>query len=265
MMVMDDAHVKTASFKRMAALYDETRTVDPGCLAAALESLAARLPPARFCRVFEPGVGTGRIAVPLAERGYRVTGVDVSREMLSRPRARSTGIACQQADVTRLPFADAAFDWAIAVHLFYFVPQWRRAVDEILRVIGRGGSLVLMHTGMGAEVPFLNDRYKALCAEQGSLIRSQGVKSTQQVVDYLAGLGYHMEPIRDRWRWTTRLRLDKALGYLRSRAYSFTTVASDEVHRTAIERLEGELGQQFGSLTAEVEVDNQVYLVLVAR
>jgi SAM-dependent methyltransferase len=258
----DGTGISSLSFGSMAALYDETRTVDQECFSAALGFLIARLPPIRFDSVFEPGIGTGRISAPLTERGYRVTGVDVSQEMLSLLRERSGAIACQQADATRLPYADATFDWAIAVHLFYFIPQWRRAIDETVRVIRPGGPLVLMHTGMGAEVPFLNERYKVLCAEQGYSIEARGVKSTGEVVDYLKGLGYHIEVIRGRWRWVTHLRLETALGHLASRAYSFTTVAPDDVHRVAIERLRRELEREFGSLTAEVEVPNQVYLVL---
>jgi SAM-dependent methyltransferase len=265
MVTTDGAKVNTLSFENMASLYDETRTVNQGCLDAALDFLAGRFSSAQFGHVFEPGIGTGRLAAPLTQRGYRVTGVDVSRAMLSLLRRRSRTIACQQADVTRLPYPDATFDWAIAVHLFYFIPQWQRAVDEIVRVIRAGGRLVLMHTGMGAEVPFLNERYKALCAKRGESIEARGVKSTGEVVDYLVDLGYQMEVIRDRWCWVTRLRLDRALGYLESRAYSFTTATADDVHRIAIEQLEGELQQEFGSLTAEIEVPNQVYLVLVSR
>jgi ubiquinone/menaquinone biosynthesis C-methylase UbiE len=174
----------------MVALYDETRTFDQGCFDAALDFLVTRFPPQHFCGVLEPGVGTGRIAIPLTARGYRVTGVDISCEMLSLLRERSADVAVQQADTTRLPFVNAAFDLAIAVHLFYFIAQWKLAVDEILRVIRPGGAAVLMHTGMGAEVPFLNQRYKALCAERGCPIEPIGVRSTKEVVEYLKGLGY---------------------------------------------------------------------------
>jgi SAM-dependent methyltransferase len=261
----EDIIMESLSFECMTALYDETRTVHQGSLDAALDFLVARFPPAQFGSVFEPGIGTGRIAAPLAERGYRVTGVDIAREMLLLLEERIGAMTGQQADATRLPYADASFDWAVAVHFFYFIPEWRRAVDEIVRVIRPSGPLVLMHTGMGAEVPFLNERYKALCAELGNPIKARGVESTGEVVDYLKRLGYHMEVIRDRWRWVTRLRLDMALGYLESRAYSFTTVASDDVHRGAIERLGRELEREYGDLTAEVEVLNQVYLVLATR
>lgn len=257
--------MKSLSFDSIVALYDETRTVDRGCFDAALDFLVGRFPPRHFHSILEPGVGTGRIAVPLAERGYRVTGVDISRKMLSPLQERFAGIAVQQADITRLPFADAVFDVAIAVHLFYFIAEWKLAVDEILRVIGSDGAVVLMHTGTGAEAPFLNERYKVLCADCGCPIEPIGVRSTREVVDYLVSLRYQAEEIRGRWRWTARVRLDVALGYMQSRAYSFTTVAPDDVHTAAVERLEAELRDRFGSLDVEVKIPNQIYLVILQK
>jgi len=180
--------MKSLSFDSMVALYDETRVFDEGCFDAARAFLAERFPPDRFCKLFEPGIGTGRIAIPLAERGYRVTGVDVSEDMLALLKerltrsSRSLRISFQKADATALPFSDAAFDIVVVVHLFYFIREWKRVADEILRVLRRDGPIVLMHTGMGTEIPFLNERYKALCAKQGCPIEGMGVKSTAEVV-----------------------------------------------------------------------------------
>lgn len=257
------------SFDPMVAQYDETRTFHQGCFDAALDYLAERFPPGAFQNVFEPGIGTGRIAVPLAERGYRVTGVDISPEMLAilgeRLKARPMPISFQVADVTELPFPDAAFDMAIAVHLFYFIPNWRKAADEVLRVVRRDGPLVLMHTGMGTEVPALTNRYHELCAERGCDTRMIGVTSTSEVVASLRDIGCGIEEIYDRWTWTTRVRLDKAIGYLASRAYSYTTKAPDDVHRWAIDMLRSEFVQSLGGMTSDLEVPNRIGLVLVTR
>ena len=259
--------MKSLSFDSLVRLYDKTRTFDQGCFDAALDYLANRFPPQTFGHVFEPGIGNGRIAIPLAERGYRVMGVDISQEMLALLKERlaqcrqPTTVTFQQADTTRLPFPNATFDLAIAVHLFYFIRDWQQAAAELLRVVRDDGAIVLMHTGTGAEIPFLNERYQALCAEQGCTISAVGVKSTRQVVDYYRSLGCQAEWTRDRWPWVSRLQLDEALGYIKSRAYSFTTVAPDDVHTTAIEKLKYELHNRFGCLTAEVEVLNQIYLV----
>jgi len=262
---------RSLGFGAMAELYDATRTFDRRCFAAALDFLVERFPPSRFGHAFEPGIGTGRIAIPLAERGYRVTGVDISDGMLATLDRRLSGsalasaIAYQHADVRRLPFADATFDLVVVVHLFYFVEEWKRAADEVLRVVRRDGPVILMHTGTGAEIPFLNEQYKELCAQRGCTVESTGVKSTREVVDYYQSLGCHAEWIRDRWRWTARIRLDEALGHLKARAYSFATIAPDSVHLWAVEQLEVEQRSRFGRLAVEVGVENQAYLALVRR
>lgn len=263
--------MQSLSFDSMFELYDQTRVFDRDCFDAALDLLVKRFPPQVFNQVLEPGVGTGRIAVPLVERGYRITGVDISEEMLALLKKTLTGprrswpIFFQRADATRLPFPDAAFDMAIVVHLFYFIREWKNASDEILRVVKDEGPVILMHTGTGAEIPFLNERYKELCAEQGCPIKEIGVKSTREVVNYFEDLGCHTEWIRDRWQWTWHIRLNTALDYVKSRAYSFTTVVPDDVHSVVIGRLKSELQRRFGDLSTEVEIPNQVYLVVVSR
>ena len=156
------------SFDSMAALYEATRTVDGASLDSALDFLVERFPPSRFGRVLDPGIGTGRIAIPLAAHGYRVTGVDISGEMLSylakrlAEEPRSIAVDFHRGDVTRLAFPDATFDMALVVHLFYFIADWRRAAGEIARTVRPGGAIVLMHTGTGMEVPALNERLHAV-------------------------------------------------------------------------------------------------------
>lgn len=263
--------VKSLSFDSMAGLYDETRVFDRSSFNSAVDFLVERFPPNKFGSIFYPGIGTGRIAIPLAERGYRITGIDISREMLALLKKRLTQarqplpVSFQKADVTKIPFADETFDIAIAVHLFYFIAEWKQAVGEILRVGKGNGPLILMNTGAGTEIPFLNERYKELCSENGCSIQEIGVKSTREVVDYCESLGFQTEWIRDRWQWDQHIRLDKALDYIRLRAYSFTTFASDDVHSTVLERLEFELLQKFGGLTTEVAIPNQIYFAVILR
>jgi ubiquinone/menaquinone biosynthesis C-methylase UbiE len=263
--------MKSVTFDAMVEHYDETRVFDGDCFRSALAYLSQRFPPQDFCRLLEPGIGTGRIAIPLAKTGYDVCGVDVSINMLRALKRRLQqlppgSVSFQMADATALPFPGEAFDLAVAVHLFYFILTWTQTVDEIVRVVRRGGAIILMHTGTGAEVPFLNERYKALCAEMDWPLRLTGAKSTRDVVDYLGRCGYSSEWIRDpRWAWTACIPLDRALGYLRQRAYSFTNFAPDWVHRTAMKRLESEMQAQYGSLNVEIEVPNQIYLVVVRK
>ncbi|OGO37567.1 MAG: hypothetical protein A2147_10040 [Chloroflexi bacterium RBG_16_57_8] len=263
--------MKSLSFDGMTHLYDETRVFNPACFRAALDHLVERFPPQRYHHVFKPGIGTGRIAIPLARKGYRITGVDISDRMLGvlrRRLARSKKplqVSCQIADVTELPFPDGAFDMAVAVHLFYFISEWKKAADEIMRVVKPGHPLVLMHTGTGMEIPLLNERYRELCAQHAHGISDIGASSTAEVLAYFKIQGCRTHPVRERWHWTSRIRLENALSYVESRAYSFTSFAPDDIHLMVMERLMSEAKERFGSLATEVEVPNQIYYVVVTR
>ncbi len=258
------------SFDNMVDLYDQTRTVDSGCLASAIDFLCERFPPSTFPKLFEPAIGSGRIALPLADRGYHITGVDISEAMLSllAKRVRENALPGRQieaavGDVTDLPFADAAFDISVVVHLFYFIRDWQRAVREILRVTRPDGPVVLMHTGMGEEIPFLNERYKELCCQHGCDIESVGASSTREVIDYAGSLGYAAEIIRDCWRWNSRIRIDKAISYMECRAYSFTTFAPEAVHKEVMAIIQNECCDKYGDMTKVIEIPNQVYLAIL--
>jgi hypothetical protein len=73
--------------ERVAAGYDEDSTgmFDPAVVGPAVETLAEL---AGDGAALEFAVGTGRIALPLAERGVRVVGIDSSEAMLARLREK---------------------------------------------------------------------------------------------------------------------------------------------------------------------------------
>ena len=76
--------------ERVAATYDESEgeTFDPAVIDLTVDVLAEL---AGDGRVLEFGIGTGRIALPLARRGVPVHGIDLSKAMVSRLRAKPGG------------------------------------------------------------------------------------------------------------------------------------------------------------------------------
>src|SRR3954468_5578760 len=111
---------ESVAFDRAADYYDRTRGFPPGVErdVAALMARVGVLTAAS--RVLEIGVGTGRIALPLAPHVRAYVGIDLARAMMDRLHAKRAGepIYLTQGDVTRLPFPNAAFDAVIAVHVF---------------------------------------------------------------------------------------------------------------------------------------------------
>src|SRR5438128_10289393 len=103
------------SFDRVAAIYDETRSLAPRAMVRVLAVLVDEL---HGKRVLEIGVGTGRYAVPLQKSGIRVVGVDISRKMVEIGLA--TGLrAVIFADAARRPFKSGSAAGGATNHVLH--------------------------------------------------------------------------------------------------------------------------------------------------
>jgi SAM-dependent methyltransferase len=103
-------------------------------------------------RLVDLGCGTGRLLVPLAQRGYRVLGVDLSAPMLRVAGAKAAAAAVQvervQANLVDLGcLDDASFDYAACLFstLGMVVGRSNRclALAHVFRLLRPGGVFVL--------------------------------------------------------------------------------------------------------------------------
>lgn len=139
----------SVSFDRAADYYDRTRALPEPLMALLVPALVAEIPKGERC--LEIGIGTGRIALPLVRAGVAIAGVDISREMLRRLviKAASSQLQIAVADAARLPFREHSFASAIAAHVFHLIPNWAIAVEELLRVVRPGGTILASRGGGG--------------------------------------------------------------------------------------------------------------------
>jgi ubiquinone/menaquinone biosynthesis C-methylase UbiE len=103
-------------------------------------------------RLIDLGCGTGRLAVPLAVRGDRVTAVDLSQEMLrvAGEKAAAAGVILHrlQANVVALDgIRDSVFDYALCLFATLGMVSGsdarRKAIGNAYRVLRSGGVFVL--------------------------------------------------------------------------------------------------------------------------
>jgi len=91
------------------------------------------------------GCGEGHNTRLLAQRGARVTAIDISEVFIRHAREledkEPLGIHYQVASAVELPFADATFDFATGCMSFMDIPETDRVVSEAHRVLRRGGFL----------------------------------------------------------------------------------------------------------------------------
>ena len=96
--------------ERVAARYDEwDASADPAVVEPIVDFLAAL---AGDGGALELGIGTGRIALPLAARGVRVHGIDLSSAMVARLRAKP---GAEAVGVTLGDFATTRVDGTFAL------------------------------------------------------------------------------------------------------------------------------------------------------
>src|SRR5215510_15678751 len=125
------------SFDRAADIYDQTRPLlEP--IKHGLQTILDIISPK--ARVLDVGTGTGRISIPLLERGLDLIGCDISSKMLRRLQDKFPAARIAQADASLLPFPNNQFDAVLTVHVMHLIPPWREALREFRRVLAPGGT-----------------------------------------------------------------------------------------------------------------------------
>lgn len=95
--------------------------------------------------VLDVACGTGVVAVTAARRGARVTGLDLTPELLERARENAAiakvTIDFHEGDAEHLPFDDSEFDVVLSQYGHMFAPRPDVAIAEMLRVLRPGGTI----------------------------------------------------------------------------------------------------------------------------
>jgi len=142
-----DADAVRAAYRRWAGVYD---TVFGGISAFGRRRAVAAVNRLPGTKVLEVGVGTG-LALPHYSRSKRITGIDLSAEMLALAKRRLAGRplpnveALLEMDAEATSFADATFDIAVAMFVASVVPDSRRLLAEMRRVVRPGGQILLVN------------------------------------------------------------------------------------------------------------------------
>ncbi|GEL98456.1 class I SAM-dependent methyltransferase [Cellulomonas terrae] len=118
---------------------------DPGTRVAWASRLAGWLPSGPW-DVLDVGCGTGSLTALLAQAGHRVTGVDLSPEMIGRARTKLDAARLHATfvvgDAAHPP--GAPVDVVLARHVVWALPDPRAALDRWVSLVRPGGALVLV-------------------------------------------------------------------------------------------------------------------------
>ena len=142
-----DADSVRAAYRRWAGVYDQ---VFGGVSAFGRKRAVAAVNALPGTHVLEVGVGTG-LALPHYAPAKRITGIDLSAEMLAlaRERVQAHGLnnvaALLEVDAEATGFEDGSFDIAVAMFVASVVPNPRKLLAEMRRVVRPGGHLLFVN------------------------------------------------------------------------------------------------------------------------
>lgn len=208
--------------ERIAEEYDEHYgSMDTTTAVATLADLA------KSGRVLEFGIGTGRLALPLAARGVEVVGIDSSEAMVARLSAKPGGadIPVSVGDFTEVAVAGTFSLAFVAFNTFFALPTQEAQVSCFRNVAAR-----LNPSGLFVIEAFVPDPARFV---QGQTLRTAqvetdsvtmeatqhdrlGQKLATQVVT-ITERGIRMVPIHLRYAWPSELDLMAQLAGMRLR------------------------------------------------
>lgn len=269
------------SFDRAAHEYDATRGYPAGIDQHIARAIVDTVQATSETTFMEVGVGTGRIAFPLASLGHTYTGVDISENMVQqfrskllhdgwqeyqqawgslpdensvsahpvsryRNRAKSASMRLVLSDITALPFRDASFDVVLAVHVFHLVEGWQQALLETLRVIRPGGFFLHCWDELvNVRVWPVGETWGKIVRELGGETKRPGADERYQVTEWLREHAFQPQefPVVH-WEVTQTPR--EALEQVTRRIWSSTWVVSDDIFAASVVRLESWAKDYFG-------------------
>jgi SAM-dependent methyltransferase len=218
---MKDYEISTYG-ERIADIYDEWHAeLDPSEAVATLAELAGG------GRVLELAIGTGRVALPLAERGIEVHGIDASEAMVAKLREKPGG---DRIPITMGDFADVGVEGAFAVVFIAFNTFFALLTQEDQVRCFANVAAHLADDGVFALEAFVPDLSRF---DRGQRVSALEVELDRVVVDVqrhdplaqqvsaqhviVSEAGTRLQPVHLRYAWPSELDLMARLAGLRLR------------------------------------------------
>jgi 2-polyprenyl-3-methyl-5-hydroxy-6-metoxy-1,4-benzoquinol methylase len=131
-----------------------------------LEEILLLLGSFRNKKILDAGCGGGFYSIPVAMLSDQIYSLDVSSKNLEilKKRAESlSNVYIARGDIESLPYKSDFFDWILLLGVLEHLPNTRKAVEELQRVLAPEGKIICLvpnHDGVSWRINELKNRFK---------------------------------------------------------------------------------------------------------
>jgi ubiquinone/menaquinone biosynthesis C-methylase UbiE len=140
--------VRKAEYQKIAESYDKGRHMLENNVELWMGLISRYAGSRTGLRILDLGCGTGRFALPMAERlHYQVVGADSSEEMLEKARGKDTKgiVAWDIQDAQEMTYPDDSFDAVFITHLLHHVDSPLSVIKECRRILTNSGAIFIRY------------------------------------------------------------------------------------------------------------------------
>jgi len=127
-------------YDKIASQYDEYR--EPFNNEDELNEFMSLVKPGGH--ILDAGCGSGVVARALVDKGFQVTGIDISKKMLELAKDRVPEATFEVADMTALEFEDNSFDGIVSTYAVFHIPRAKHfsLFQDFHRILKKGSALL---------------------------------------------------------------------------------------------------------------------------
>ncbi len=251
------------SFDRAANIYDKTRDLPEPIATHGLQAILEQAGPNAL--ILDVGTGTGRISVPLLQRGANVIGCDLSAKMMARLREKYPAARLTQADAAYFPFASNLFDALLTVHVMHLIGGWREALREFRRVL-RPGSAYINTWSVPVDAAAderIRDYWWSRVEARGVNRRRPGIQNREELLDELRAMGATLVEV-EATRYHTPLAPREVIEAIAARVFSDTWDIPEDILEATLRELREWAAGEYDDVDQAVQQERR-FILDVAR
>lgn len=258
-------------YDQIANIYDATRAMPPEVdeqVTGYILNLVSATPETKF---LEPGIGTGLNALPIIQRGYSYTGVDISKNMMDELRRKlqnvPNNLTLIQTDASSLNFPDNSFDVVLMRHMLHLIPDWRRTLSEIRRVLKPSGFFLYCESIWTPHQKEFEQQWREILVQQQEYqppsYEDEDRAGIEQVKNWLIEQGSTIETVTAA-QWKVEQTVGELLDIYQTRNHATCWLIPDHAFPKAMQDFRNWCQKHYGSLDVILS-SNATFDITVVR